>query len=246
MSVQFSADRLSVTLRDAERTFALDASGFSLAPGQVLSLTGESGCGKTLLLELLCLIRRPDKGAVFHLITNKARIDLQQAWDAKDAATELPRLRGQLFGFVPQSGGLLPFLTAEDNIRLSQRIAGRGSGKDVTALIAKLGLSRVKNLYPDALSIGQRQRVAIARALAHRPAAVIADEPTASLDPQASRTVLGLLIGAAREYDASVVLSCHDRMLLSELGLPQQSFQVAGPDAKGRVLSRLSKPRRAA
>lgn len=243
MGLSFHAERLSATLRDQERVFCLDASGFDLGPGEIVALSGESGCGKTLLLELLCLIRRPDPGAVFALIANGGRVDLGDAWNAIGAATDIPALRARLFGFVPQTGGLFAFLSARENIALSQKIVALEDADHTTHLIDVLGLTSVADLFPDQLSIGQRQRVAIARALAHRPAAVIADEPTAALDPRAARAVIALLTTAARETGTAVVLSCHDLALLREAGLPRLTFDVSEPDGDNRVISHLNRER---
>ena len=240
MGLSFDAARLTATLRDAERSFHLDASGLRLDAGEIVALSGESGCGKTLLLELLCLIRRPDPGAQFCLSTPGRETDLAAAWEGPRASDELPALRASLFGFVPQTGGLFPFLTAGENVALTQRIAGRYDTEWATALIEDLGLRDLVGLYPEQLSIGQRQRVAIARSLSHHPMAVIADEPTASLDPAAARRVLDLMISAARRAGAMVILSCHDLGLLKEANLPRLTFSVSQPDADNQVTSRLN------
>lgn len=246
MGLALEAGRLRATLHDAERTFALDASGFRLDAGEIVALSGASGCGKTLLLELLCLIRRPDAGAEFALVSDGTRTDLAAAWTRRDAAETIPALRGRLFGFVPQTGGLLPFLTVRDNIALAQDIARRPDSTLIDHLVEKLGLTGLCGLYPDQLSIGQRQRVAIARALAHRPAALIADEPTAALDPSAARSVLDMLAAAAADTGAAVILSCHDHALLRSAGLRQLTFSISEPDAGKRVVSRLNLDRMAA
>lgn len=239
MTLSISAPSLSVTLSDAERAFTLRADGFKLVAGQVCALTGMSGCGKTLMLELLCLIRRPDAGALFTMVAESMPHDLARLWEAPNGASALPRLRARHFGFVPQSGGLLPFLTAEANVLLSQKLAGRHNRAYARELMSFLGIDGVARLYPDALSIGQRQRVAIARALAHRPAVLIADEPTAALDPDAAAKVLELVLFAARESNTAVVLSSHDRGLLAAARIPCLTFDVGPPDASGHLVSRL-------
>lgn len=229
------AEALATSLRDGDRTFRLELSGLRIASGQVLALTGPSGAGKTLLLELMGLLRAPDPGADYQL---EGEDDLGALWAGGPGNPALARRRGTLFGFVPQSGGLLPFLDVADNIAVTQRIAGRPDAPWVAHLIEALGLGDVRRLYPPALSIGQRQRVAIARALAHMPPFVIADEPTAALDPEASARVMELFLQLAREKATGVILSSHEIGLLDRFSL--ERFRLSAlPEGPGRIVSRL-------
>ncbi|MDU9003378.1 ABC transporter ATP-binding protein [Sedimentitalea todarodis] len=222
-----------IELRDRDRAFRLQVDELTLAPGQAVALTGASGSGKTLLLELLGLLRAPGKGTVF-LCDGK---NLATLWGRGVRDADLARMRGQLFGFVPQTGALMPFLSVTENIALPQHVTGREDAAWCTALIDRLGIGDVASLMPGALSIGQRQRVAIARALAHRPPFVIADEPTAALDSDSADVVLDLLLAAAKEQDSGVILSSHDTDRVARFGIPRLALTTESQN--GVVTSRL-------
>lgn len=237
MRARLTLENLSVSLSDGDRRFTLVVPAMALEAGKVLGLTGPSGTGKTMLLELLGLLRRPAPGGTYQLESEGDTIDLATVWTRKD--TSPPMVRGTHFGFVPQSGGLLPFLTVAENIHLSQRIADRDDATWQSELTARLGLADVATLRPPALSIGQRQRVAIARALAHRPSFVIADEPTAALDPEAAETAMGLLIEAATLGGSGVVISSHDLMLLDRFEMTRLALAITSEKGAPSVTSTL-------
>lgn len=229
--------KISTALADGDRRFSLTVRNLDLKPGAVLAVTGSSGSGKTLFLELLGLLRAPDPDADYVLEdAATGQTNLGGLWRQGARSTALSAMRGGLFGFVPQAGALIPFLKVRDNVALTQKLAGRPDPARVDALLDRLGLSTVKGLRPDALSIGQRQRVSIARALAHRPAFVIADEPTAALDQDAAGTVMSLLIETAGREGVGVVLSSHDTDRLSRLGLRRLHF-MSREAAPGTVVS---------
>jgi putative ABC transport system ATP-binding protein len=225
--------QLTTALADGDRRFRLAVEGLELAPGAVLAVTGASGSGKTLFLELLGLLRAPEAGGDYALLDAAGRevTDLGALWARGARSSALAATRGGVFGFVPQSGALIPFLSVVQNVTLTQRVTGREDAGRVHLLLDRLGLATVKELRPDALSIGQRQRVSIARALAHRPAFVIADEPTAALDQDAAETVMALLIETATIEGVGVILSSHDVDRLDRLALPRLHFasQMVGP-----------------
>ncbi|MFD3189417.1 ABC transporter ATP-binding protein [Sedimentitalea sp. HM32M-2] len=222
-----------VTLRDGDRSFCLRVGHLRVTSGQAVALSGASGSGKTLLLELLGLLRAPGTGTRYACGDR----DLAGLWRQGARSAGLAQTRGRLFGFVPQTGGLMPFLTVAGNIALPQQVTGRADAGWCADLIARLGLADVADLFPAALSIGQRQRVAIARALAHRPAFVIADEPTAALDSDSADGVLDLLLETARGQGAGVILSSHDLARIARFGIPRLHLIAS---ASGRqVTSRL-------
>lgn len=226
-------------LRDGNRVFRLRWPRFDLAGGRAVALTGPSGSGKTLLLELLGLLR-PPVGTVSYAWTGgegPAR-DLAALWRRGPRNAALARSRGRLFGFVPQTGGLLPFLSVAQNVALPQRITGRTDPDRCRDLIARLGLERVADMPPAALSIGQRQRAAVARALAHRPPFVIADEPTGALDPESADRVLALLLETAAVQGCGVILSSHDLDRIGRFGIPRLSLSVSASET-GEIVSAL-------
>ncbi|WP_412509335.1 ATP-binding cassette domain-containing protein [Roseovarius sp. SYSU LYC5161] len=239
MAHRLHIDDLRVTLGDGERRFTLCTGNWSVAGGEVVGFSGPSGTGKTLLLELLGLLRAPDSGG--YRAEGTATHDFAAHWRSRRALALCAAARGGFFGFVPQAGGLLPFLTVAQNVAITQQIARRPDPGWRDDLLERLGLSAVAQLRPGALSIGQRQRVAIARALAHRPFCVIADEPTAALDPENAHAALSLLIGAARAGGAATLLSSHDAPALAQFPMRRMMLTAAAdPQAPGHVISTLS------
>lgn len=188
----------------------------SLIPGQAVAVTGPSGCGKSTLLDLVGLVLRPTSSQGFRLGPTG---NVAALW-GKGRQDRLSALRAQTIGYVLQTGGLLPFASVLDNIRLSRSVLGLGrDAEGEERLIDTLGLGPLLRKKPAALSIGERQRVAIARALAHRPPLVLADEPTASLDPDHSRAVMGLFLDLVRDLNLGLLLVSHDWDLLDRFPL---------------------------
>ncbi len=221
-----------IGLSDGDTRFRLEIDRLEISPGDVVALTGASGSGKTLALELLGLLRAPGSGTGY----SHDDTDLAALWAGGARGSALARTRGQLFGFVPQTGGLVPFLTVMENIRLPQRLTHRPDDAWITHLTERLGLTGLGAVSPANLSIGQRQRVAIARALAHRPPFVIADEPTAALDPENAETVLTLFLDMARERETGVIVASHDLDRIARHGIRHLPLTVRAGDP---VISRL-------
>lgn len=211
-----------IEVADVDRVFRVEIDALDLPSGGVIALSGASGSGKTLILEVLGLLRPPARGTLYAAAGN----DLAALWSHGAAGDELAHMRATLFGFVPQTGGLLPFLDVADNIALPQRICDRTDAAWCADLMERLGLAELRALLPDALSIGQRQRVAIARALAHRPAFVIADEPTAALDAQSADQVMALLLEVARDTGAGLLLSSHDTERVTRFGIEMRRLAL--------------------
>ncbi|KPB77100.1 ABC transporter [Pseudomonas syringae pv. maculicola] len=197
----------------------------NLARGQVVAITGESGCGKSTLLEALGLLLAPQSIAQYNL----DGVDIA-ALLAADDQPALADVRARALGFVLQSGGLLPFLNIRDNINLPRRLSGLDSKSDhVDRAITALRLEPLLDQLPQALSIGERQRVACVRAIAHLPRLILADEPTAALDPHNARQLFELLLSLVDELGLSALIVSHDWQLVDSFGLPRlNAVSVAG------------------
>jgi putative ABC transport system ATP-binding protein len=171
-------------------------------PGEIVAIMGESGVGKSTLLNLVAGLDEPDAGRI--AIAGVALDSLTE-----DARTQLRRDR---IGFVFQAFHILPHLTLAQNVALPL-ILGRTPAKEALAraadLLGKVGLPGRAGDYPAQVSGGELQRIALARALVHRPALLLADEPTGNLDPQTSERILELLVGQVREASAAAVMVTH-------------------------------------
>ena len=198
-----------VSARDLHRTFgegaaavhALNGVSVDFPEGMFTAIMGPSGSGKSTLMHILAGLDRPTSGSV--------SIDGTDLGPLDDA--ELTELRRDKLGFVFQFFNLLPVLTAEENIMLPLKLAGRDADPDrKRTLIDAVGLGDRLAHRPAELSGGQQQRVAIARALLSKPAVVFADEPTGNLDSTASGEVLSLLRRAVDEFGQTVVMVTHD------------------------------------
>ncbi len=194
--------------------FSVWVEHLEIARGETLAITGESGSGKSTLLELLALVLRPTVCGDFEWESRRQGDKFQDIgglW-RRDALHELTRIRACRIGFVLQTGGLLPFLDVRSNIELSrviERLPSRNS--PVPGLIQALGLSRLIKKMPHQLSVGERQRVSIARAMAHEPELLLADEPTAALDPELADQVIGLMLDLVARAETTAVIVTHDR-----------------------------------
>lgn len=172
----------------------------AIAEGESVALMGPSGCGKTTLLQMIGLLDRPDDGCV--------ELGGLDAWSA--SATIRAELRLARLGFVFQHSNLLPHLSARDNVALPAWRAGLSRGAALARadeLLAPLGVGPRARAPARELSIGEAQRVAVARALVNRPALVLADEPTGSLDHASADAVLAALLGAS---GVAVLVVTHD------------------------------------
>ncbi len=189
--------------RSFGQTPALQGATLSVAAGEIVAVMGPSGSGKSTLLHCLAGIFAPDRGEVWF---DGRRLD-------KMSDTTRTRLRRTDFGFVFQFGQLVPELTVADNVAIP-RLLGRVSRKRAYAQAAswldRLGLGDLSGRRSGELSGGQAQRVAVARALVSGPRVLFADEPTGSLDSVTGDQVMELLVAAARQEQAAVVLVTHD------------------------------------
>lgn len=204
---------------------------FSVAGGEFVAIRGESGSGKSTLLNLIAGLDLPSSGRVF--LGDAALSGLRE-----DQRT---RLRRSMVGFVFQAFHVLPHLSVRQNVELPLVLLGVGAAARkhrVLAMLAAVGLRDRADSPPRELSGGELQRVAVARALVHRPAVVLADEPTGNLDPDTAGTVLALLAGQSRQAGAATLLVTHsstaaasaDRVLQLTGGHLQPADPATHPD----------------
>jgi putative ABC transport system ATP-binding protein len=181
---------------------ALDGVSLEVPAGQAVALLGRSGSGKSTLLNLVAGVDHPTAGEVWVAGRELSRLD-------DDALT---RLRRETVGVVYQFFNLLGTLSARENVALPLMLAGgprREALARADALLGEVGLAHRLAARPHTLSGGEMQRVALARALVHRPAVLLADEPTGNLDTRAAGQVLELLRGLGRSHGATVLLVTH-------------------------------------
>jgi putative ABC transport system ATP-binding protein len=182
----------------------LDGLDLELVAGEYVAIVGESGAGKSTLLNLIAGLDAPDAGRIVIGGVDITRLD-------EDARTRLRRAR---VGFVFQAFHILPHLTVAQNVELPLVLLGVDPGERARRtheLLAAVGLGERGDSPPRELSGGELQRVAVARALVHRPALVLADEPTGNLDPDTAETVLDLLARAIKSQGAAGILVTHSR-----------------------------------
>ena len=194
-------DRVSKAYRgDAVETRVLHAASLELARGEMTSLTGVSGSGKSTLISLLAGLMLPDSGQVV--------FDGDDIADLDDPARA--RLRAQRIGVVLQSGNLIPFLTAVENVELAIKLAdGDRPAARATGLLSEVGLEDRLNHLPRRLSGGEAQRVSVAMALANEPDLLLADEVTGELDSASAEQVMGVILAAWRERSLTVLFVTH-------------------------------------
>ena len=176
-----------------------------VAAGEFVAIVGESGVGKSTLLNCMAGLDSWDEGSVM-----LKGVDLQSLGEDAKAL-----LRRQHVGFVFQAFHVLPHLDVAQNVALPLLLLGKNDDAQVEGMLAAVGLAGLGKRLPQQLSGGQLQRVAIARALIHRPALLLADEPTGNLDPTTAAKVMDALIAQTREHGASLVLVTHSQAAAS-------------------------------
>ena len=172
---------------------------FAVQPGEFVAIVGDSGVGKSTVLNCLAGLDDWDSGRILHGGTDLATLD----------DTQRALWRRAHVGFVFQAFHVLPHLDVAQNVALPLMLLGQSDPQRVQQMLGAVGLDGFGDRLPQQLSGGQLQRVAIARALVHRPALLLADEPTGNLDPGTAQRTLDLLLAQTREHGAALVLVTH-------------------------------------
>lgn len=207
------------SLRNVVKSRFVDGKGFRLVVPSIdikaqenIALVGHSGCGKSTLLDMLALVLHPDEGERFDLQPvepDEQPLDIVNLWHKKKR-NKLSKLRKQHIGYVLQQGGLLPYLTVRENIELPRKLMNLPQDDSVGSLARVMGIHRQLDKLPGLLSAGERQRAAFTRALAHRPSILLADEPTASLDPITARKIMAVVMELVKGLKITMITASHD------------------------------------
>ena len=196
----------TVPLAGGGRRSLFSGVNIALAPGEVVAITGESGVGKSTLLNVIAGLDAADAGEVLIGGRNVAAL----------TEPERAKLRASALGFVFQAFHVLPHLSLARNVALPCLLAGMNAADALAraeTVLADVDLAGRGGDWPAVLSGGELQRVAIARALVHRPGLVLADEPTGNLDPETAGRILDLLLAQARDRRAAVLIVTHSEMV---------------------------------
>ena len=180
----------------------------ALAAGEIVALVGESGVGKSTLLNCIAGLEPVDDGSI---CVGEQAIDMVRLDEMQQAA-----LRARRIGFVFQAFHVLPMLTVAQNVAVPLLLTGVPATEQderVQAVLAGVGLSDLAARWPTSLSGGELQRVAIARALIHRPSLILADEPTGNLDPRTASSILSLLVERVRAHGAAALIVTHSQQV---------------------------------
>jgi putative ABC transport system ATP-binding protein len=192
---------------DHRDVIALDHASLGVSSGEFLAISGPSGSGKSTLLNLIGCIDKPTSG----------HIRIEGIDTGTLSPGRLTDLRRKKIGFVFQTFNLIPVFTAAENVEFPLLVQGFRAGerrRRVTDALESVGLANRADQRPDLLSGGERQRVAVARAIVHRPALVLADEPTANLDTRNATQLIDLMRDLNRSLGLTFIFSTHDQRLL--------------------------------
>lgn len=185
---------------------ALKETDFTIESGQFVAIIGPSGSGKSTFLTLAGGLQTPTSGRI--IINGSDYTNLPEKERAKRRFKDI--------GFILQASNLIPFLKAEQQLELVDRLSKKRDQNDKQLLFEELGISHLANKFPKDISGGERQRLAIARALYNNPALILADEPTASLDTKRAREVVSLLLKECREKNKAIIMVTHDQRMIED------------------------------
>jgi putative ABC transport system ATP-binding protein len=228
-------------IRDLRKKRVGRGAGFELCvphliiqAGEIALLKGMSGCGKSTLLDILAMALKPDEASLFRISPYIGlNVDIGSLW-LRSRTDQLDRLRSEHIGYVLQTGGLLSFLTVRENIELVCRLADKTTGCEIEDLAERLGIADQLDKIPGELSVGERQRATIARALIHHPKIILADEPTASLDPLTAEMILRLFLELVGRYGLTAVIAVHEWKEIDGIAPKQLKHKIEREEAVTR------------
>lgn len=195
----------------------LDIPEYRVDYGEQAVLIGPSGGGKTTLLHIIAGITRPNSG--------KVRVDNRDIGTFSESGRD--RLRAKSIGYVFQTFNLLPAFSALENVVLGMTFSGlKNASRAAREMLDRVGLSHRLNNKPGELSVGEQQRVAVARALANRPKLLLADEPTANVDPANQQQVVELIREACMENEIAMVMVTHSMEVASQFKRVDELAQI--------------------
>jgi len=207
---------------DGNRISIIDMPRLSISEGEQVVLRGESGGGKTTLLHLISGIVGADSGS----------IKLDGIELTKFSETGRDRIRAAKMGYVFQTFNLLPAFTALENVKLGMTFARKKMNLErAKELIERVGLSDRMHYLPSQMSVGQQQRVAVARALANKPRLLLADEPTANVDPANQDRIIELIQTVCREDNVAILMVTHSDEISSRFGRVERLEKLNRPKA---------------
>lgn len=202
---------------DGNRISIIDMPRLSISEGEQVVLRGESGGGKTTLLHLISGIVGADSGSI--------KLDGMEL--TKFSETGRDRIRAAKMGYVFQTFNLLPAFTALENVKLGMTFARKKMNLErAKELIERVGLSDRMHYLPSQMSVGQQQRVAVARALANKPRLLLADEPTANVDPANQDRIMELIQEVCREDNVAILMVTHSDEISSRFGRVERLEQL--------------------
>lgn len=219
--------------KDNEGTInSIHIDSLNLKENDVFAITGPSGCGKSTLLECIGLLRQEVEFEEFKL----EDLDIKELKPKQHEA-----LRSSQIGFMPQTGGLIPFLKIIDNLKLQIEVASKSlfklEGKtlnqeglldSIVEDLKEFGLGKYLNAYPHQLSIGQRQRAVFFKSLCHQPKLLLIDEPTSALDPEHGKMLFDTMIKVCQSKRVASLVVTHDLNLVHEFNLRQVTIMHNG------------------
>ena len=219
-------------IRPASLGYQLIIRHLMIQKGQFYAITGPSGCGKSTALDLLGLTLRPEHYDKFQLNVANQCYDIGKLYE-NNAQEKLTKLRLNHMGYVLQTGELLACLNVLDNILVTAKLSKQDphqAHERAQMLCAQLGIERRLHAYPKELSVGERQRCAIARALITKPAILLCDEPTSSLDPLHADKVMNAFLSLSLAQKTTVLLVTHSTNWVKSMGIPEIVFELKEQD----------------